>query len=188
MEALRARYEAEATVPGQMPGWTRIVFCDGDPDAELMFVGEAPGADEDRTGVPFVGRAGQKLNEMIRAMGLSRSEVFIANVLKVRPPDNRTPTPEELDLDGPWLTRQIEIVRPRVIVTLGKPAAQFLLGSRETMSALRGHWTSFNGTPVMPTFHPAYLLRQYTPENRRKVWSDLQAAMGKMAELAGQPR
>jgi DNA polymerase len=179
--ALRTRYEAEAKVPKLIKGWNRIVFGDGSPDARLMFIGEAPGADEDAQGIPFVGRAGQKLNEMIGAMGLTRESVYIANILKVRPPDNRTPTPEEAQLDGPYLIEQIEIIAPEVIVTLGKPAAHFILNSTDSMSNLRGRWAEFRGIPVMPTFHPAYLLRAYTPENRKKVWSDLQEAMHRLA-------
>lgn len=180
--ALRTRYEREAEVPRRIEGWNRIVFGDGSPDAALMFIGEAPGADEDAQGIPFVGRAGQKLNEMIGAMGLSREAVYIANVLKVRPPDNRTPTPEEAQLDGPFLLEQIDIIAPRVIVTLGRPASHFILNTTESMTNLRGRWFEFHGIPVMPTFHPAFLLRQYTPENRKKVWSDLQQVMQRLAE------
>lgn len=180
LAALRARYEAESPLVRSMPGWRNIVFGDGDPDARLMFVGEAPGADEDAQGVPFVGRAGQKLNEMIRAMGLAREAVYIGNILKVRPPNNRTPTAEEAGQDGPFLIEQIRIIRPEVIVTLGKPAAAFLLNSTEAMGRLRGRWHDFEGVPVMPTYHPAYLLRSYTPENRRKVWSDLQQVMERL--------
>lgn len=178
--ALRHRYEAEAIVPKQIEGWNRIVFGDGSPDARLMFIGEAPGADEDAQGIPFVGRAGQKLNEMIGAMGLTRQSVYIANVLKVRPPDNRTPTPEEARLDGPFLVEQIEIIAPEVIVTLGKPAAHFLLETTDAMGSLRGTWHAYRGIAVMPTYHPAYLLRSYTPENRKKVWSDLQQVMQRL--------
>jgi uracil-DNA glycosylase family 4 len=180
LAALRSRYEAEAPLPKQMPDWTNIVFADGDPDARLMFVGEAPGADEDQQGLPFVGRAGQKLNEMIDAMGLSRSSVYIANILKVRPPNNRTPSVEEAEMDGPYLLEQIRIVEPEVIVTLGRPASQFLLQSSESMGAMRGRWREFDGIPLMPTYHPAYLLRAYTPENRKKVWSDLQMVMQRL--------
>ncbi len=175
---LRERYEREAEIPRRIPGWTNIVFSDGSPDSELMFIGEAPGADEDASGTPFVGKAGQKLTEMINAMGFSRETVYIANILKVRPPDNRTPTKEEALLDGPYLLEQIEIVRPRCIVTLGRPASQFILESEETMGQMRGVFRDFNGIPVMPTYHPAYLLRAYTPENRKKVWSDLQQVIG----------
>lgn len=180
LAALRERYEREAEILARIEGWTNIVFSDGDPDARLMFIGEAPGADEDAQGLPFVGRAGKKLNEMITAMGLSRETVYIANVLKVRPPGNRTPTLEEAALDGPWLARQVEIVQPEVIVTLGKSAAQFLLSSDAAMGALRGSWHEYQGVPVMPTYHPAYLLRSYTPENRKKVWSDLQQVMARL--------
>lgn len=180
LAALRERYEREGRVPKLITGWTNIVFGVGDPDADLMFVGEAPGADEDAAGEPFVGRAGQKLNEMIRAMGLSREEVYIANVLKVRPPNNRTPSAEEAAADGPWLLEQINIIQPRVILTLGKPAAHFLLGRSDAMGDLRGRWFEHRGIPVMPTYHPAYLLRAYTAENRKKVWSDLQQALSRL--------
>ena len=164
-----------------MPGWNNLVFEDGDPDAALMFIGEAPGADEDASGVPFVGKAGHKLTEMIVAMGLSRETVYIANVLKVRPPDNRTPTPDEIAMDGPWLRAQIEIVSPRIIVTLGRPASQFILDdTSSSMGQMRGSFHDYNGIPVMPTYHPAYLLRAYTPENRKKVWSDLQQVMQRL--------
>lgn len=177
---LRDRYERESVVAQRIEGWTNIVFADGSPDARLMFVGEAPGADEDAQGVPFVGRAGQKLNEMISAMGLSRDEVYIANVLKVRPPNNRTPTPEEASLDGPFLAEQIRIINPEVICTLGRPAACFLLGCNDAMGAMRGRWFEYQGIPLMPTFHPAYLLRSYTPEVRGKVWSDLKMIMERL--------
>lgn len=188
LERLRERYEAESTVAKSITGWSKIVFADGSPDAALMFIGEAPGADEDASGVPFVGRAGQKLNEMISAMKLDRQAdgargVYIANVLKVRPPNNRTPTPEEAMSDGAFLEEQIRIVCPKVIVTLGKPAANYLLRSTDSMGSMRGVWHDFDGIPVMPTYHPAYLLRAYTPENRRRVWSDLQKAMMKLREL-----
>jgi DNA polymerase len=185
LRELAERYARESTVAASIEGWTNVVFGDGSPDARLMFVGEAPGADEDAQGKPFVGRAGQKLNEMIRAMGLTRETVYIANVLKVRPPNNRTPTPAEAQADGPFLEEQIDIIRPAVIVTLGRPAAQYLLRSTDSMGALRGTWHAFTtpsgvDIPVMPTYHPAFLLRAYTPENRRKVWSDLQHAMGRL--------
>ncbi len=180
LAALRERYASESQVAREMPGWTNIVFGDGSPDARLMFVGEAPGADEDAQGVPFVGRAGQKLNDMIKAMGLKREEVYIANVLKVRPPENRTPTPQEAALDGPFLDDQIAIIGPEVICTLGRPATHYLLKTDEAMGALRGRWFEYRGIPVMPTFHPAYLLRQYTPEVRAKVWSDLQKIMERL--------
>jgi DNA polymerase len=163
-------------------GRTKIVFGVGDPGARLMFVGEGPGAEEDLRGEPFVGRAGQKLDEMIKAIGLTREQVYIANVVKCRPPGNRDPEPDEVATCSPFLLRQIEVIRPRVIVTLGLPAARTLLGLRGGIGAARGHWHSFRGIPVMPTFHPAYLLRAYTKENRRKVWEDLQAARAKLDE------
>jgi uracil-DNA glycosylase family 4 len=146
----------------------------------MMFVGEGPGADEDAQGEPFVGRAGQKLNEMIRAIGLDRKDVYIANVVKCRPPDNRTPEPDEVATCSPFLFAQIEAVNPRVLVALGAPAARTLLGTRVGITQLRGSWGSFRGIPVMPTFHPAYLLRAYTVENRRSVFEDLKAAKARM--------
>jgi DNA polymerase len=161
-------------------GRTQIVFGVGDPEASLLFVGEGPGADEDRQGEPFVGRAGQKLNEMIRAIGLERSEVYIANVVKCRPPENRTPEPDEVETCSPFLFRQIEAIAPRVIVALGSPAAKTLLGTREGITKIRGTWGEFRGIPVMPTFHPAYLLRAYTVENRRLVFEDLKAARARL--------
>ncbi len=157
-------------------GRRNIVFGVGDPGAKLMFVGEGPGADEDARGEPFVGRAGQKLDEMIRAMGMERREVYIANVVKCRPPRNRDPQPDEVGTCAPFLFAQIEAIRPRVIVTLGAPASRLLLDSRDGINRLRGRWHAFRGIPVMPTYHPAYLLRAYTRENRQKVWDDLQAA------------
>ncbi|MCA9310365.1 MAG: uracil-DNA glycosylase [Phycisphaerales bacterium] len=181
LASLRERHDRECPHCTQATGWTHLVFGDGNPDARLMFVGEAPGAEEDKQGIPFVGRSGQKLNEMITAMGLSRETVYIANVLKSRPPNNATPTTTEADRCGVYLRQQVAIIQPDVIVTLGKPAAQLLLNSREAMGRLRGTWHEYEGIPVMPTFHPAFLLRQYTPENRRKVWSDLQKAMTRLS-------
>ncbi len=180
LDALRDRHDAECPHCTAATAHARTVFGEGDPCAGLMFVGEAPGAEEDRTGRPFVGRAGQKLDDMIKAMGLRRENVYIANVLKARPPNNATPTPDEADRCGPYLREQVAIIRPRVIVALGKPAANYLLGSRDTMSSMRGRWGQYGDTPVMPTFHPAYLLRAYTRENREKVWSDLQLAMTRL--------
>jgi len=155
-------------------GYTNMVFGIGDPDAALMFVGEAPGVDEDLQGIPFVGTAGKKLNQIIEAMGMRREDVYIANTLKCRPPDNRTPLPEEVADCGPFLKKQIEIIQPKVIVTLGSPASKYLLETQTGITRLRGNWGSFNAIPVMPTFHPAYLLRNYTKEIREQVWSDMQ--------------
>jgi len=187
LDELRLRYERESPLVTEIQGWTNIVFGVGDPCARLMFVGEAPGADEDAQGVPFVGRSGRLLTKMIEAMGLTREEVYIANVLKVRPPGNRTPTIEEADKDGPFLREQIRIIRPEVIVTLGRPAANLLLENNEAMGRMRGRWQEYEGVPVMPTYHPAFLLRSYTEENRRKVWSDLTMAMDRLGlrQIAG---
>ena len=161
---------------------TNIVFGVGDPRARLMFIGEGPGADEDARGEPFVGRAGKKLDEMIAAIGLARADVYIANIVKCRPPKNRDPERDEIETCSPFLEKQIEAIRPKVIVTLGAPAAKTLLRTRIGITKLRGEWHSFRGVPVMPTYHPAYLLRAYTKENRRKVFDDLKAACARMDE------
>ena len=164
-------------------GRTRIVFGDGNPDADLMFVGEGPGENEDKQGFPFVGRAGELLTKMIEAgLEIPRSDVYICNVVKCRPPQNRTPLPDEVASCRPFLHGQIEAVRPRVIVALGKPATSLLLGRDVAISRVRGTWHEYEGIPVMPTFHPAFVLRQYTPENRRLVWEDLKAALAKSRE------
>jgi uracil-DNA glycosylase family 4 len=190
LDELRERYERDAPHKKFVTAHTKIVFGEGDPRARLMFIGEAPGADEDRTGRPFVGRAGQLLDKMIVAMGLKREQVYIANVLKTRPPNNATPTKEEAALCAPYLFEQIAIVSPEVIVTLGLPATRTILSTEETMTRLRGKWGSFTPPlglapgaepiPVMPTYHPAFLLRSYTPDNRAKVWSDLQKVMDRL--------
>ncbi len=156
-------------------GRNKIVFADGDPNARLMFVGEGPGADEDAQGLPFVGRAGQLLNNMISAMGLKREEVYIANVVKCRPPGNRTPEPEEANTCSPFLFRQIEAVRPEVIVALGATAATYLLGQRQPLAGLRGRMHSLRGARLIVTYHPAYLLRD--PRQKKEAWADLQIAM-----------
>ena len=156
-------------------GRNNLVFADGDPSARLMFVGEGPGADEDAQGVPFVGRAGQLLNNMITAMGLKREEVYIANVVKCRPPGNRTPEPDEANTCMPFLWRQIEVVRPQVIVALGATAATYLLGQRQPLAGLRGKLHSVRGCRLIITYHPAYLLRD--PRQKKEAWADLQIAM-----------
>ena len=189
LNAIRVRYEADAPHKQFVTAHHNIVFGEGDPCAKLMFIGEAPGADEDRTGRPFVGRAGQLLDKMIVAMGLSRASVYIANVLKTRPPDNATPTLTEAQICAPYLFEQIAIVSPRAIVTLGLPATRLLLATDASMGSLRGRWSTFTlpdgrQIPVMPTYHPAYVLRSYTEEVRGKVWSDLQMAMKKLGEGA----
>jgi uracil-DNA glycosylase family 4 len=152
-----------------------IVFADGSPTARLMFVGEGPGADEDTQGLPFVGRAGQLLNNMIAAMGLKREEVYIANVVKCRPPGNRTPEPEEAKTCSPFLFRQIDVVRPQVLVALGATAATYLLGARQPLAGLRGRVHAFRGMSLIVTYHPAFLLRD--PRQKKEAWADLQIAM-----------
>ena len=152
-----------------------IVFADGSPTARLMFVGEGPGADEDAQGLPFVGRAGQLLNNMIAAMGLKREDCYIANVVKCRPPGNRTPEPAEANTCSPFLFRQIDVVRPQVLVALGATAATYLLGARQPLAGLRGRVHAFRGTSLIVTYHPAFLLRD--PRQKKEAWADLQIAM-----------
>lgn len=161
---------------------TQTVFGVGDPAADWMIVGEAPGAEEDRQGEPFVGRAGQLLNAILRAVGLRREQVFIANILKCRPPQNRDPKSEEVERCMPYLQRQVELVRPKLIVALGRVAAQNLLGSSEAIGRMRGRVHVFGAAeiPVIVTYHPAYLLR--SPLEKRKVWQDMQMALS----VAGQ--
>ncbi len=185
LDALRARYELEAPHKGFVTAFTNIVFGEGDPNARLVFIGEAPGEEEDRTGRPFVGRSGDLLTKMITAMGLSREQVYICNLLKTRPLNNATPTPAEAAACAPYLFEQIEIINPDAIVTLGLPAAKAVLQCDGTMGGLRSRWGNMllpGGTriPVMPTYHPAYLLRNYNPETRAKVWADLQLVMDKL--------
>jgi uracil-DNA glycosylase family 4 len=165
---------------------THLVFGVGNPQAELMFVGEAPGADEDARGEPFVGRAGQLLTDIIeRGMGLRRTDVYICNVIKCRPPDNRNPEPDEVAACEPFLMRQIDLVRPRAIVGLGTFAVQALLKVKTPISRLRGVWQDVRGVRMMPTFHPAYLLR--SPGEKRLVWQDIQEVM-KLLGLKPPPR
>ena len=154
---------------------TNIVFGVGNPRAELVFVGEGPGHDEDLQGIPFVGRAGQLLNQMITAMGLSRDDVYIANVVKCRPPENRTPEKDEISTCLPFLFRQLSNINPKVIVCLGSVAAQALLNTNKSISHFRGQWLDFRGTKLMATYHPAYLLRN--PHAKPEVWADLKKVM-----------
>jgi DNA polymerase len=168
---------------------TQTVFGVGNPNADLMFIGEAPGADEDRQGEPFVGRAGQLLTKILKAMNLTREDVYIANILKCRPDTapgssgNRPPTPAEMQTCRPYLLEQIEIIQPSVLVALGAVAVEGLLGMRGTMRELRGRWHSYSGIPLMITYHPAYLLRNQAPSEKRKVWED----MLQVLERLGQP-
>jgi len=159
-------------------GRKQIVFGVGDPRAELMFIGEAPGADEDQQGEPFVGRAGQLLTNMIKAMGLRREQVYIANIIKCRPPGNRTPERDECETCSPFLMRQIAAIQPRVIVALGAVAAKTLLALSAPMSEFRGHWYDFRGTKLAVTYHPAFLLRD--PRQKKETWKDLQMVMSEL--------
>ena len=165
-------------------GRNKIVFGDGNPNARLMFVGEGPGADEDAQGLPFVGRAGQLLNNMITAMGLKREQVYIANIVKCRPPQNRVPEPEEANTCSPFLFQQIDVIRPQVLIALGATAALYLLGVKSSLSALRGRVHSFRGAKLIVTYHPAYLLRD--PRQKKEAWRDLQLAMAELG-LSNQP-
>jgi len=160
---------------------TRLVFGVGADETPLMFVGEAPGAEEDRRGEPFVGAAGQLLDKMIAAMGWTRETVYIANVLMCRPPGNRDPQPDEVSQCLPFLHRKIEVIRPRIIVALGKPATHALLSTSAPISALRGRFHEFRGIKVMPTFHPAFLLR--SPDRKRDAWSDLKQVIEELERI-----
>lgn len=159
---------------------TNTVFGEGDPDAKIFFIGEGPGENEDLQGRPFIGRAGDQLNKWIAAMGLGREQVFIGNIVKCRPPNNRVPAPDEVATCTPYLQRQLEIVRPSVIVTLGLPSAQYMLQSRLSMGKLRGNWHVWRGIKLMPTYHPAFVLRQSTVQTRGAVWSDLKQVMAEL--------
>jgi uracil-DNA glycosylase family 4 len=182
LEAVRAALGA-CTRCELCEGRQNIVFGDGNPHADLLFIGEGPGENEDREGVPFVGRAGELLTQMIeKGIGLARSDVYICNIVKCRPPGNRNPLPPEVSACRPFLDGQIDAVRPKVIVTLGRPAASLLLGRDVAITRVRGTWQEYRGIPLMPTLHPAYVLRQYTAETRRNVWEDLKAAVARVRE------
>ena len=168
---------------------TQTVFGEGDPEAAIFFVGEGPGETEDQTGRPFVGRAGQLLDKMIAGMGLAREQVYIANVCKCRPPGNRVPAPDEAAACLPYLVRQIEVVRPKVIVTLGLTAAKYMLGDNKlAMGKIRGQWTAWRGVRLMPTFHPAYVLRTPTPAVKGAVWADLKLVLAEVGLPVPPPR
>jgi uracil-DNA glycosylase family 4 len=162
---------------------TQIVFGVGNPQAKLVFVGEGPGADEDAQGIPFVGRAGQLLTQMIEGTAkregipLTRADVYICNVVKCRPPGNRTPEPDEMEICGPFLFRQLEAIRPKAICVLGATAIRALLKTREGVTRLRGNWMKWRDVPVMVTYHPSYLLRAYNQEAKRQAWEDLKKAL-----------
>ena len=167
-------------------GRTKIVFGTGSPKARLMFVGEGPGRDEDLSGEPFVGRAGKLLTDMIKAMGLQREEVYIANIVKCRPPENRQPEHDEVEACSPFLMRQIDVIRPQVICTLGNTPTQTLLQTTQGISKFRGQWFDFRDTKLLPTYHPAYLLRN--PAAKADVWKDLQKVMAVLGLQAPKKR
>jgi uracil-DNA glycosylase family 4 len=166
-------------------GRKQIVFGAGNPNADLMFIGEAPGADEDRLGEPFVGRSGQLLTNMIKAMGLDREDVYIANIIKCRPPGNRQPESDECDTCSPFLLRQIDAIKPKVLVALGAVAAKTLLAMNAPMSELRGRWFDFHGHKLAVTYHPAFLLRD--PRQKKETWKDLQMVMNDLGLKAPPP-
>lgn len=178
LRAIREEIGDCTRCPLHKQGRKQIVFGVGNPNAEIMFVGEAPGADEDEQGEPFVGRAGQLLTNMIKAMGISREDVYIANVIKCRPPGNRTPEPAECAVCSPFLLKQIDVIKPKAIVALGAVAAKTLLGVNQTMGEMRGQWHDFHGYPLAVTYHPAYLLRD--PRQKVHTWHDLQMVMKRL--------
>ena len=183
LQAIRNEIGDCTRCPLAYGGRHKIVFANGDPGAKLMFVGEGPGADEDATGEPFVGKAGQLLNNMIQAMGLQREQVYVANIVKCRPPGNRVPEPIEANTCSPFLLQQIDVVQPRVIVALGATAATYLLGVKQSLASLRGRWYECRGAKLAVTYHPAFLLRD--PRQKGEAWKDLQRVM---AELGLQPQ
>jgi uracil-DNA glycosylase family 4 len=186
LNAIGARVSACTKCPHLVSARTQTVFGVGNPDADIMFVGEAPGADEDRQGEPFVGKAGQLLTRIIETMGFKRGDVYIANVLKCRPDmprgssGNRPPTLSEMETCKPYLLEQIALIQPKVMVALGATAVEGLLGFRSSMGSLRGRWHDVNGTPLMITYHPAYLLRNQAPSEKRKVWEDMLLVLEKL--------
>ncbi len=178
LRAIREEIGDCTRCPLHAQGRKQIVFGVGNPNADIMFIGEAPGADEDEQGEPFVGRAGQLLNNMINAMGIRREDVYIANVIKCRPPGNRTPEPAECEVCSPFLLKQIDVIKPKTIVALGAVASRALLGLNQPMSQLRGQWHDFRGYPLAVTYHPAYLLRD--PRQKAAAWQDLQMVMKRL--------
>jgi len=186
LASLRERAITCTKCPHLAAARTQVVFGVGNAEADLMFVGEAPGADEDAQGEPFVGKAGQLLTKIIQTIGLSRESVYIANILKCRPDmpagsyGNRKPTPEEMQTCVPFLQEQIDIIAPKVLVALGATAVEGLLGRTEGITRLRGHWREYRGIPLMPTYHPAYLLRNQALSEKRRVWEDMLQVMEKL--------
>ena len=173
----------DCTRCGLHEGRSKIVFGSGNPNAKVVFVGEGPGADEDAQGLPFVGRAGQLLTQMINntasreGIAIRREDVYICNVVKCRPPDNRTPEPDEMKTCGQFLERQLEAIRPKAICVLGGTAAKFLLNTKQGITGIRGTWHEWRGIPVMPTYHPSFLLRPYAQDKKREAWQDLRAVL-----------
>jgi len=188
---LREQALACVQCPNLVASRKQVVFGVGNETADLMFVGEAPGADEDAQGEPFVGKAGQLLTKIIQTMGLNRDEVYIANILKCRPDTprqrsgNRPPTVEEMTTCSPWLHRQIDLIKPSIIVALGKTAVEGLLAQQVAITRFRGTWQTYRGIPLMPTFHPAYLLHQQSLTSKRKIWEDMLAVMEKLGMTIG---
>ena len=186
LEALKGKILGCTRCPNLVSSRTQVVYGVGNPFAELLFVGEAPGEEEDQRGEPFIGKAGQLLTKIIGAMEFSREEIFIANILKCRPDmpagesGNRKPKPTEMATCLPWLTQQIELIKPKVIVALGLTAVEGLLGEPRTMRDVRGKWLDYHGVPLMPTYHPAYLLRNQTLAEKRKVWEDMLLVLEKL--------
>ena len=184
---LREMVQACTQCPNLVSSRKNVVFGVGNESADIMFIGEAPGADEDSAGEPFVGKAGQLLTKIIETMGLSRDQVYIANILKCRPDTpgkrygNRPPTGDEMDTCSPWLHRQIEFIQPKIIVALGKTAVEGLLEQQVAITRFRGSWQTYRNIPLMPTFHPAYLLRNQSLTEKRKIWEDMLAVMEKAA-------
>src|ERR1700692_4200381 len=189
LEPIRERVRACTKCAHLACSRTQTVFGVGNPDADLMFIGEAPGVDEDRQGEPFVGRAGQLLTRILKAMNFAREDVYIANILKCRPDTppgtfgNRAPTQMEMQTCRPYLVEQIEIIQPKVLVALGAVAVEGLMGMRGTMRELRGRWHAYNGIPLMITYHPAYLLRNQAPSEKRKVWEDMLQVLERLDQL-----
>jgi uracil-DNA glycosylase family 4 len=167
---------------GLCQGRTQLVFGEGNPHPRVVFVGEGPGAEEDRTGRPFVGPAGELLTRMIEACGWKRADVYICNIVKCRPPGNRDPEPDEVEACRPFLERQLRALSPEVLVSLGRPATSALLGRSVSITQLRGRWQQWREIPLMPTFHPAYVLRNYTLQTRQQVWDDLRAVHARLAQ------
>ena len=167
---------------GLCQGRTQIVFGEGNPHPRVVFVGEGPGAEEDRSGRPFVGPAGELLTRMIEACGWRRDDVYICNIVKCRPPGNRDPLPEEVEACRPFLEAQLAALAPEIIVSLGKPSASALLGRTVSITSLRGRWQQWKEIPLMPTFHPAYVLRNYSRQTRQQVWDDLRAVHARLAQ------